>query len=162
MDRMRTIEGPAGVRILRSGSAARTAAIGRSLGALVPAGAVISLEGGLGSGKTVIAGGVCAGLGVDERVLSPSFVLAEEYRGIFPVIHFDLYRLDDPGEADSIGLYDAVDGRTVVIVEWADRLPEESLRSDVRIRMTIRGARSREIRIEAPEALLAALEERLS
>jgi tRNA threonylcarbamoyladenosine biosynthesis protein TsaE len=161
MVRMQTLEGPGGVLTLRSDSPARTRRIGRALGELVPAGAVISLEGGLGAGKTVIAKGICAGLGVDEEIVSPSFILAEEYGGVFPVIHFDLYRLDDPAEIESLGLYDSIDGRSVVIVEWGDRLPAGSLGYDVRILMTIRGAKGRDVRVEALGSLLEALKERL-
>jgi tRNA threonylcarbamoyladenosine biosynthesis protein TsaE len=133
----------------------RTVAIGRAIGALLPLGAVVSLEGGLGAGKTVIAKGICAGLGVSDEVLSPSFVLAEEYAGVFPVLHFDLYRLDSVDEVERIGLFDAVDGRSVVIVEWGDRLGPGTLDPDVRVVLEIAGERSRTIRIEGARSLIA-------
>ena len=133
---------------LASESPDRTLAIGRRIGSLVPRGTVLSLEGGLGAGKTLIAKGICAGLGVSGEVVSPSFVLAEEYAGIFPVFHFDLYRLESLDEVARIGLFDAIDDRNVVIVEWGDRLPAGSLDSDVWIVMEITGDRSRAITIE--------------
>ncbi|MCX5753988.1 MAG: tRNA (adenosine(37)-N6)-threonylcarbamoyltransferase complex ATPase subunit type 1 TsaE [Candidatus Krumholzibacteria bacterium] len=141
-----------------SGSPDRTLAIGRGIGSLVPRGTVLSLEGGLGAGKTLIAKGVCAGLGVSGEVLSPSFVLAEEYAGVFPVFHFDLYRLESVDEVARVGLFDAIDGRNVVIVEWGDRLPAGSLDADVRILLEITGDRSRAITIEGPGGFLDALE----
>ena len=145
-----------------SDSPDRTLAIGLAIGSLAPAGAVISLEGGLGAGKTLIAKGICAGLGVSDEVLSPSFILAEEYAGVFPVFHFDLYRLESVDEVARIGLFDAIDGRNVVIVEWGDRLPAGSLEPDVRIVLEITGGRSRSIAIEAPGVFLEALERSIS
>jgi len=141
-----------------SDSPDRTLAIGLAIGSLAPAGAVISLEGGLGAGKTFIAKGICAGLGVPDEVLSPTFVLAEEYAGEAPVYHFDLYRLESVDEVARVGLFDAIDGRNVVIVEWGDRLPVGSLEPDVRIVLEITGDWSRSITVEAPGAFLEALE----
>jgi tRNA threonylcarbamoyladenosine biosynthesis protein TsaE len=143
---------------LASDSPDRTLAIGRGIGSLVPRGAVLSLEGGLGAGKTVIAKGVCAGLGVSGEVVSPSFVLAEEYAGVFPVFHFDLYRLESVDEVARIGLFDAIDDRNVVIVEWGDRLPAGSLDADVRIVLEITGDRGRAITLEGTSGFLEALE----
>jgi tRNA threonylcarbamoyladenosine biosynthesis protein TsaE len=141
-----------------SESPGRTIEVGRAIGSLLPAGAVLSLEGGLGAGKTLIAKGICTGLGVSDEVTSPSFVLAEEYAGAFPVLHFDLYRLESVDEVARIGLFDAIDGRNVIIVEWGDRLPAGSLDADMRIVMEITGDRSRRLAIEAPGGFLDELE----
>jgi tRNA threonylcarbamoyladenosine biosynthesis protein TsaE len=147
---------------LTSESPDRTLAVGRAIGSLLPPGAVLSLEGGLGAGKTLIAKGICAGLGVPDEVTSPSFVLAEEYAGVVPVPHFDLYRLESVDEVARIGLFDAIDGRSVVIVEWGDRLPAGSLDPDVRVIMEIAGDRSRGITIEGRGGFLDALERSIS
>lgn len=157
MKRLVEHEGPRTRKILTSDSPEMTLNIGRALGAIAPAGSVISLEGGLGAGKTLIAKGICAGLGVDAEVLSPSFILVEEYRGVLPVLHFDLYRLEKLDEVDDLGLYDAVDGRKIVIVEWGDRLPNGVLSFDVRVTMKITGKREREIAIGASERFLEEL-----
>ena len=150
-------EGPRTRRILTSDSPEMTLNIGRTLGDIMPTGSVISLEGGLGAGKTLIAKGICAGLGVDAEVLSPSFILVEEYQGVLPVLHFDLYRLDKLDEVDDLGLYDAIDGRKIVIVEWGDKLPDGVLSFDVRVTMKITGRLEREITIEASDRLLKEL-----
>jgi tRNA A37 threonylcarbamoyladenosine biosynthesis protein TsaE len=73
------------------------------------------------------------------------------------VLHFDLYRLEELGEAERIGLIDAVDGTNVVIVEWGDRLPEGVLRFDARIAIEVTGESSRRITVEAPAAIVEAL-----
>ena len=85
-------------------------------------------------------------------------MLAEEYAGVFPVFHFDLYRLENVDEVARIGLFDAIDDRNVVIVEWGDRLPAGSLDADVRIVMEITGDRSRAMTIEGRGGFLDALE----
>lgn len=158
MGRLERLGGRVGRKVLRSGSPSHTIAIGKTIGLLVPQGSVIALEGGLGAGKTLLAKGICAGLGVDEEVLSPSFVLVEEYRGELPVLHFDLYRLERFGETEEIGLFDAIDGHNVVIVEWGDRLPEGTLDADMRVSVRFAGEREREITIEAPHGLFEAME----
>ena len=115
---------------------------------------MVSLEGSLGSGKTVFAKGFCLGLGVEEDVLSPSFILIEEYRGVFPVYHFDLYRLEDIHEVEEIGLLDYVDGRSVVIIEWGDRLPEGYVEKDIIVEISVAGEFERNIRITAPKGII--------
>ncbi|UCF04306.1 MAG: tRNA (adenosine(37)-N6)-threonylcarbamoyltransferase complex ATPase subunit type 1 TsaE [bacterium] len=157
MDRLIRLEGDIDRAVLTSDSPSRTVEIGRKLGEVVPAGTVISLEGGLGVGKTLMAKGICTGLGIDRDVLSPSFILVEEYRGELPVFHFDLYRLTELHEVEELGLYDAVDGKNVVIVEWGDRLPEETLQIDVRLTLRITGPETREIGIETWTELIEAL-----
>jgi len=147
------------VRSFESRSPDRTARLGEEIGRILPAGSAVSLEGGLGAGKTCLAGGLLHGLGIDTVALSPTFILVEEYRGPrFPVLHFDLYRLEELGEAERIGLLDAVDGTNVVIVEWGDRLPEGVLAFDVRISIAFTGERSRRIEVEGPADIAGALE----
>lgn len=148
-----------GTKSFASSSPEETIELGRRIGELLPAGTVISLEGGLGAGKTLLTKGVCSGLGVDDEVLSPSFILVEEYMGEFPVMHFDLYRLELVQEALDIGLLDAMDGRNVVIVEWGDKLPEGLLKPDMRILLDITGEGEREISIEAWGSFLDSLQE---
>jgi tRNA threonylcarbamoyladenosine biosynthesis protein TsaE len=157
MDRLERLEAESSEALLKSDSEKNTIEIGERLGGLVPAGTTISLEGGLGVGKTVLAKGLCSGLGVSEEVLSPSFILVEEYKGVLPVFHFDLYRLEKVREIDDLGLYDAIDGRNVVVIEWGDRLPEGLIAIDVRVTMKILDSEIREIRISASENLLTAL-----
>jgi tRNA threonylcarbamoyladenosine biosynthesis protein TsaE len=95
------------------------AAAGR-LAAEVRPGDIIVLSGGLGVGKTRFAGGLAAGLGVQEPVVSPSFVLMREYlSGFLPFIHVDVYRLGSINEFDDLEVLErAADG--VLVIEWGD------------------------------------------
>ena len=80
--------------IYLSHSEEATRAFGRRLVNLLPKGGIISLTGPLGSGKSVIAKGVAEGLKIEEAIVSPTFTLVQEYDGILPLTHLDLYRLD--------------------------------------------------------------------
>jgi len=106
-----------------------TEALGSRLAAALPDGTAIGLVGGLGCGKTCFARGVAAGLGIDpDDVASPTFVYLVEYSGgRMPLRHADLYRLeglapDAAAEAFAgIGLYEALEGPGITVVEWWDR-----------------------------------------
>jgi tRNA threonylcarbamoyladenosine biosynthesis protein TsaE len=111
----------AGRRVTRS--EAETFATGFDLaGALTP-GDIVLLTGNLGAGKTALARGLAAGLGVDpDDVRSPTFTLVNPYRGRCPVYHVDLYRIDKTADLDELGLEEILGGDGVAIVEWAERL----------------------------------------
>lgn len=99
---------------------ADTAAVAGRLAAEVRPGDVVALVGPLGAGKTRFAGGLAAGLGVEEQVVSPSFVLMREYHsGFLPVVHVDAYRLGSINEFDDLDVFErAADG--VLVIEWGE------------------------------------------
>ena len=101
-----------------------TAAIGRRLAPTLLPGTVLLLIGDLGAGKTALVRGLAEGLGVaQEEVSSPTFTLIQEYRdGRVPLIHVDLYRLNDAREIDELGLEELGLG-SVLVIEWAEKLP---------------------------------------
>jgi tRNA threonylcarbamoyladenosine biosynthesis protein TsaE len=98
-------------------------------------GDILCLWGDLGAGKTVFAKGFGKGLGVDDTISSPTFVLMGEYAGRLPLFHIDLYRLASAEEALDGGLLDDRQSLGVVLIEWPDRLGEALPpdRLDVRI-----------------------------
>jgi tRNA threonylcarbamoyladenosine biosynthesis protein TsaE len=118
--------------VFTTGSAAETISLGRRLAGRLEAGMVVAFSGELGSGKTTMIKGVCAGLGVTETVKSPSFVIVTEYPGRIPVFHLDLYRIASEAELEGLGLEDYFGARGVCLVEWAERcasrLPPDAIR----------------------------------
>ncbi len=118
-------------RRLTTRDAAATRALGAALAAVAEPGDVLCVIGELGAGKTQLAKGFGAGLGVTDPVVSPSFVLMAEYRGRLPMFHLDLYRLDGAADALEGGLLDERESTGVTFVEWAERLgaatPEDRL-----------------------------------
>ena len=111
---------------LLSHSEAETIEIGKILAGQVTPGTILALFGQLGSGKTVLAKGICLGLGVPpEDVSSPSFTIMNVYNGRIPVFHFDFYRLQPETNWTELGIDEFFYGEGLVLIEWPDRLGEE-------------------------------------
>ena len=105
--------------------AAATEAFGRRLAPLLQPGDIIALFGTLGAGKTSLCRGIMHGLGLAGDVPSPTFPIVITYdppEVRLPVWHVDLYRIEDPGEFEELGLDDAL-GDAALLIEWPERLP---------------------------------------
>ena len=107
---------------LESRSPESTRRLAGSLALVARPGDVLCLWGDLGAGKTVFAKGFGKGLGIDDTISSPTFVLMGEYVGRLPLFHIDLYRLASAEEALDGGLLDDRQETGVVLIEWPDRL----------------------------------------
>ena len=109
---------------MRLADEAAMLALGASLAALVRPGDVIALRGDLGAGKTTLARGLLAALGLAEEAPSPTFAIVQPYAPPevrLPVAHVDLYRLEDEEDALELGL-DELSDEGVLLVEWPERL----------------------------------------
>lgn len=121
----------------QTNSAAETEALGKRLGLRLSPGAVIAYTGDLGAGKTAFTRGLARGLGITERVTSPTFTIVNEYEGgRLPLFHFDMYRLGSSDELYDIGWEDYLSRGGVCAVEWseivADALESDTIRVDIR------------------------------
>ncbi len=119
----------------------------------------VSLYGDLGAGKTAFVRGFVSVLSAGSRVKSPTYTIVNEYRrGVYPVFHFDLYRMEDPDELDSIGFEEYVQNG-ICIAEWSehlgDRCPEGAL--SVSIQKT--GEDTRALTLILPDSMLLQTEE---
>ncbi len=120
-----------------SDSPQQTQELGAALAEKLEAGAVVAFTGDLGAGKTAFTRGLAQGLGISERVTSPTFTIVNEYGGgRLPLFHFDMYRLSSSEELFDIGWEDYLDRGGVCVVEWseniADALEEDAVRVDIR------------------------------
>jgi tRNA threonylcarbamoyladenosine biosynthesis protein TsaE len=101
---------------------------GRRLASILRPGDLVLLTGPLGAGKTAMAQGIGAGLGVRGAITSPTFVIARVHRGPVPMVHADAYRLGDRpdprAEIDDLDL-DASADDAVTVVEWGEGLAEQ-------------------------------------
>ena len=109
-----------------------TKEFGLKIGQEAVPGQVIGLIGDLGTGKTTLTKYMARGLGVEENISSPTFMIVREYHGgRMPLYHFDVYRIGDPEELFDIGADEYFDGDGLCVVEWADmvmpQLPEDSM-----------------------------------
>jgi tRNA threonylcarbamoyladenosine biosynthesis protein TsaE len=115
--------------------AGATRALGRALAGLLRAGDLVVLAGPLGAGKTVLAQGIGAGLGVAGPVTSPTFVLARVHRGgRLPLVHVDAYRLGSVEEVDDLDLDADLPG-SVTVVEWGQGLVEQLADAHLLVRL---------------------------
>jgi tRNA threonylcarbamoyl adenosine modification protein YjeE len=119
-----------------------TAQLMADLALLVGPGDVITLSGDLGAGKTAAARAMIRYLAGDEtlEVPSPTFTLVQGYElPAFPVLHADLYRVEDESELEEIGLSPLPDG-TLVLIEWPERAPSALPEDRIDIALTHRPA----------------------
>jgi tRNA threonylcarbamoyladenosine biosynthesis protein TsaE len=103
-------------------SVEQTRDLGAALASLARPGDVVVLAGDLGAGKTAFVQGFGRGLGVAERITSPTFTLVHVYEGRLPVHHLDVYRLGQLSEALDLGLPEMLDEGGVVLIEWGDAI----------------------------------------
>ena len=131
-----------------SRSVAETESLGEAWAQEAQRGWVIGLSGDLGAGKTQLVKGIARGLGVTERVHSPTFALVNEYlNGRLALFHLDLYRLETQEQIHSAGLEDFLQPDGVTVVEWVERWAETI--SNLRSQTANSSIRYREVRIES-------------
>ncbi len=112
---------------LETGSVEETREWGARLGHFLHGGDVLALCGDLGTGKTAFTQGLARGLGILRPVTSPTFILVNQYPvpGGPAFQHVDCYRLANaPLEMWDVGLADLLAGDDIVVIEWAERVPE--------------------------------------
>jgi tRNA threonylcarbamoyladenosine biosynthesis protein TsaE len=133
---------------LVSRSEEETVALGRRLGEACRGGEIILLEGPLGAGKTCLAGGVAAGLGIAQPAVSPTYVILRSYpspRGL-TLHHLDFYRLSGDEDLDTIGLEDCFGPETVILAEWPSRCPHAFPEFTLRLELALIGETTRRIK----------------
>lgn len=122
-------------RVIITYSSKQTQKFGQLLAKNLRQGDIVCLVGDLGAGKTCLVQGIAVGLAVKDRVNSPTFKLINEYKGKFPIYHFDLYRLDNFLEIKGLGYEEFLFGQGVTLIEWAEKiipyLPENYIRIDL-------------------------------
>jgi tRNA threonylcarbamoyladenosine biosynthesis protein TsaE len=120
----------------RTASVDETRKLGAALAEVCRPGDVILLAGDLGAGKTALAQGLGAALGIEEPITSPTFVLARQYEGRLPLHHIDVYRLDQLDEVYDVGLPELLDEGGVILVEWGDAVATSLPSNYLEVRLT--------------------------
>ena len=137
---------------VRVRSEEETCEVARRLALSLAPGAVVLLLGDLGSGKTTFVRGMAPAFGIaSDEISSPTFTLLQEHRGSrLTLYHADLYRIEGP-EADELGLEDLPAGPSVLVVEWAEKLPHP-FPGAIRVTIADLGGDEREITIDRTES----------
>jgi len=134
-------------------SAAETRKIGEALGRELKSAAlgraiIIAFKGELGTGKTVFIQGIGKGLGIKSIITSPTFVLARKHPGSVSLIHIDAYRITNRREADIFTRGLLAIPRSVVCVEWHERIAHIA-RPDITVAITHLAGNRRKLIIKA-------------
>ena len=115
-------------------------------------GDVIAFTGDLGAGKTAFIRGMAKGLGLNDRVTSPTYTIVNEYSGPVPLFHFDLYRLSGSDDLFDIGWEDYISRGGICAVEWSERASEE-LTGCIRVNISRISDNERLIEIEGVDEI---------
>ena len=144
---------------MHSENSDQTEAIGHKIGRQLKGGEVIELISDLGGGKTTLVRGITAGFGSKDKVASPTFTISREYvHGDLKIVHYDFYRLHDPGLM-AYELAEAInDPLAIVIVEWADIVQDVLPKDRLAITIKTTGENSRDIALHATGAARRLLE----
>ena len=128
-----------------------TQELGTKVAAVLRPGDVIALSGPLGVGKTALARAVIAALGHSGDVPSPTFAIVQPYDELKPAVwHVDLYRIEDPGELDELGLDSA--GDAALLVEWPERAGQSAWPDALRLTLDFAQGGARRLTADVPEA----------
>lgn len=135
--------------VFETHSAPETEAVGAALAKTVNGGTVVAMFGGLGMGKTAFVRGMAQTMCPTAEVSSPTFALVQDYGGVPPLVHFDMYRIETWDDLYATGFFEYIDRGAVLAVEWSEQiegaLPEDAVRvtferlSDTDRRITIEG-----------------------
>ena len=124
---------------------ADTVRLGQVLAEVLPAGSLVALDGTLGAGKTRLVQAVAEALGVNPRdVVSPTFVLAQQYDARRTIHHVDVYRLKDEDEFLELGVEESLAGSGLVFIEWAGRIASSLPNERLQIAISVTGPESRQ------------------
>ena len=109
----------------RTHSEGETEELGVRLGQTLPSHTILAFTGDLGAGKTAFTRGLARGLGIRERIPSPTCTIVNEYEGgRLPLFHFDMYRLESSEELFDIGWEDYLRRGGICAVEWSEKVSD--------------------------------------
>jgi tRNA threonylcarbamoyladenosine biosynthesis protein TsaE len=130
---------------------AATERLGTRLAAMLRPGDVVTLSGPLGVGKTALARAMLRSLGQQGDVPSPSFAIVQPYEELHPPIwHVDLFRIEEAGELEELGLDSA--GDSVLIVEWPERAGDAAWPEALRVTLDFEQGGARRLTAMVPAA----------
>jgi len=139
--------------IFHSKSAEDTIFLGKKIGALLQPNDVIALTGDLGAGKTTFVKGIAEGLGIQDYVTSPTFVIINIHKGKLVLNHVDLYRLEDKNEIEDLGIEEYFKSGGVCMIEWAERMGDLLPKYSEKIGIKVISEHEREICVSSGLAL---------
>ena len=130
-----------------------TELLGETLAKKLMGGEILAYRGDLGAGKTAFTRGLARGLGISDRVTSPTYTIVNEYEGgRLPLFHFDMYRLDSADDLFDIGWEDYLLRGGICAVEWSENVPE-AMADAITVEIRKISENDRQILIEGGDSL---------
>lgn len=109
---------------------------------------LILLNGSMGAGKTLFSKGFAQGLGITQKVSSPTYTIMNEYRcGAMSLYHLDLYRINSLEEVIDAGLYEILEAGMPCLVEWPERVADLSRLPHLEVHLHTDGSKAEEFRL---------------
>ena len=133
-------------------SAQETQQIGKKLAGTTKGGEVLLLFGDLGAGKTTFMQGFAEGLGIFQRIISPTFIIMRSYDvggKVQKLYHIDLYRTESGSDLEGLGMKEILqDKHAVVAIEWPEKLGSLLPEKRIEVNLTVISEDERKIEIE--------------
>jgi len=145
-----------------------TYTIGKQIAGHLGGGSVVALQGTLGSGKTCLAGGIAFGLGITEKLTSPTYTIINEYQipsnlcsnnlltaaeSECTLYHIDVYRLNNDKDFNDLGGPEIINSNGISVIEWSDRISKSLPQNTIIVFLKITGLSSRYISIQGLDRL---------
>ncbi len=121
--------------------------MGKNISEKLKSGAVIALQGTLGTGKTTFVKGIALGLDITENITSPTYTIISEYYGKKALYHMDLYRIDSYEEFELLGTDEMIYGSGITIIEWSEKITDYLPDNTININISILPDKKRKIDI---------------
>lgn len=132
-----------------SSSTEMTVSVARELASSLKPGDILTLEGPLGAGKTTFTKGLISSLAeIDEsEIASPTFTYLSVYEALFPIHHFDAYRIEREEFFAEMGLADYINETSISVIEWPSKIPSYTLAANVQVKIEYVDETKRKIEI---------------
>ncbi len=111
-------------KVFITNSSKATQELGRDFAKVLKKGDIVCLYGDLGSGKTTFVQGLAEGLGIKQRIISPTFIIVRSYKlGVGSFYHIDLYRIESEKDFEGLGIEEIINNKNnIIAIEWAEKL----------------------------------------
>ncbi len=125
-------------KVFISNSFKETQELGRDFAKTLKRGDIVFLYGDLGFGKTTFVQGLAEGLGIKNRIISPTFVMVRSYDlEVMSFFHIDLYRAENEKDIEGIGIEEIINNKNnIVVIEWAEKLKSYLPRKRIDVRFS--------------------------
>ena len=141
-------------RVAITKSNTETQKLGESFAEKIKNGGIVALYGDLGAGKTTFVQGFAKGLGINQRIISPTFIIVRQYKvsseklAVSCLYHIDLYRVQSQKEIEGLGIKEILnDPHNIVVIEWAEKLKNVLPKKLIEVRFEYVDENTRKIKI---------------